>query len=102
MVGRAALVAEAGRRRLTTARPAIIKAAHDAIDRAPRAGELLAHDAALLAAAMAALVGGNIDDATRAVFERMLRHTNENVNATFETAREAVGMDPIVLDDDIN
>jgi hypothetical protein len=80
VVGRAALVAEAGRRKLAAARPAIIRAAHAVIDQARPAGQnLLDPEARLLETAVSALLDGPLDDATIALFDRMLRHANHHV-----------------------
>jgi suppressor of fused len=80
VVGRAALVAEAGRRKLASARPAIIRAAHAVIDHARPAGQdLLDPEARLLETAVSALLDGPLDDDTIALFDRMLRHDNHRV-----------------------
>lgn len=80
VVGRAALVVEAGRRKLGAARAAIVRAAHAAIDRArPGGPELLDPDTRLLETSVAALLDGPLDDGTIALFERMLRHANPHV-----------------------
>jgi hypothetical protein len=79
VVGRAALVAEGGRRELATARGVIVRAAHDAIGHAGPAGNLLDPDALLLDAAVQALVHAPPDEAIIALFDRMLRHSNPHV-----------------------
>lgn len=79
VVGRGALIAEAGRRGATGARRAIIGACSEVIARA-RAGtaRLLHHDARVLAASVAALRSDLADD-TIALFDRMLRNANVHV-----------------------
>jgi hypothetical protein len=79
VIGHAALVAEAARRHLDEARPAIIEAADAVIDRARDGGRnLLDPDSHLLEAAVAAL-RDELDDETIALFDRMLRHSNYHV-----------------------
>jgi hypothetical protein len=79
VIGKAALIAEAGRRSLDDARPAIIKATHDVIDRAPEGGHnLLEPDSHMLEAAVGAL-RDELDADTIKLFDRMLRHTNYHV-----------------------
>src|SRR5262249_26490299 len=80
VIGRAALITEAGRRRLAAARPPICSAAHAAIDRARAGGQdLLDPEARVLEAAVAALREGPLDDQAIALFDRMLRHPNHHV-----------------------
>ncbi len=79
VVGRAALVAEAGRRALPAARPAILAVANVVIERARPHGELLEPDSRLLEAAVIALRTGALDADTIALFDRMLRHANPQV-----------------------
>jgi hypothetical protein len=80
VVGRPALVVEAGRRKLGGAHAAIVRAANAAIDRArPGGQDLLDPDARLLETSVAALLDGPLDDATIALFDRMLRHANPHV-----------------------
>jgi hypothetical protein len=79
VVGRAALIAEADRRSLDDAREAIIRATNEVIDRAPEGGaNLLDHESHVLEAAVQAL-RDELDDATTALFDRMLRHSNFHV-----------------------
>ncbi len=80
VVGRAALIAEAGRRKLVAARSAIITATDAAIIRA-RAGSanLLDPDSAILSAAVAALRTTELHIDTIGLFDRMLRHANHHV-----------------------
>jgi len=79
VIGRAALIAEAARRDLVAARPAIIRAANDVIDRAREGGaNLLDPDTEVLEAAVAAL-RDNLDHVTIRLFDRMLRHSNHHV-----------------------
>jgi hypothetical protein len=80
VVGRAALIAEAGRRDLPLARGAIVEACHEVISRARPGGEnLLDPDTRTLEAAVAVLRTGPFDDAVIALFDRMLRHSNYHV-----------------------
>ena len=80
VVHRAALVAEAGRRRLRAAWPAIVDLCHDVITRARQGGaNLLDPDRCLLAAAVPLLRVPPLDDAAAALFDRMLRHSNVHV-----------------------
>jgi len=80
VVGRAALIAEAGRRRLESARGPIIKAAHEAIERARDGGQnLLDPDTRILEAAVRALRVHSLDTPEIGLFDRMLRHTNYHV-----------------------
>jgi hypothetical protein len=77
LVGHAALIAEAGRRGLVEARPAIVRCVHGVLDRArPGEAELLPADEAILEAAVPVLCRGERDGATIAVLDRMLRHAN--------------------------
>lgn len=79
VVGRSTLVAEAARRDLARARPAIVDACHDVISRARQAGEdLLDPDTQLLEAAVPYL-RVHLDEDVLALFERMLRHPNHHV-----------------------
>lgn len=79
VVGRAALVAEAARRSLVRAVPAMIDACHEVISRA-RHGEqnLLDPDTRTLEAAVPFL-RRHLDDQVIALFDRMLRHPNVHV-----------------------
>jgi hypothetical protein len=79
VVGRAALVAEAARRSLVRAVPAMIDACHDVISRA-RHGEqnLLDPDMRTLEAAVPFL-RRHLDDQVIALFDRMLRHPSVHV-----------------------
>ena len=80
VVGRAAVIAEAGRRKLAAARPAIIAATDAAIARArPGGANLLDPDSAILSAAVAALRTGELHTDTIGLFDRMLRHSNHHV-----------------------
>ncbi len=80
VVGRAALIAEAGRRDLGRARRAIIDACHDVISRARQGGEnLLDPDTRVLEAAVPILRERPLDDDVIALFDRMLRHSNYHV-----------------------
>ncbi len=80
LVGRAVLVTEAGRRKLTTAYPAIIEAGQDVLSRAREGGcNLLEPDARLLAAAVGTLRAAPCDAETIVLFDRMLRHSNAHV-----------------------
>ena len=80
VVGRAALVAEAGRRSLVSARGAILKAAHDVIGNARQGGaKLLDPESRLLEAAIAALRTEALGADVIALFDRMLRHSNYHV-----------------------
>ena len=80
VVGRAALIAEAGRRRSRAARRAIIDACHDVISRARQGGEnLLDPDTRVLEAAVPVLRESPLDDDVIALFDRMLRHSNYHV-----------------------
>jgi hypothetical protein len=79
VIGRAALVAEAARRSLVRAIPAIVDACHEVISRA-RHGEqnLLDPDARTLEAAVPFL-RRHLDDQVVALFDRMLRHPSYHV-----------------------
>ena len=80
VVGRGALVAEAGRRDLTRARGAVRALCDDVIARAhPGGGNLLDPDTRVLEAAVPWLRTRELDAATLALFERMLRHPNHHV-----------------------
>jgi hypothetical protein len=80
VVGRAALIAEAGDRELETAHRAIIDACHDVISRARQGGaNLLDPDTRILEAAVAVLREGELDADVIALFDRMLRHSNFHV-----------------------
>jgi hypothetical protein len=80
VIGRAALIAEAGRRDLERARRAIIDACHDVISRARAGGEnLLDPDIRILEAAVPLLCDQPLDDDVVALFDRMLRHSNYHV-----------------------
>ena len=80
VVGRAALIAEAGRRGLARARRAIIDACHDVISRARQGGEsLLDPDTRVLEAAVPILRAGPLDPDVIALFDRMLRHPSYHV-----------------------
>ncbi len=79
VVGRATLVAEAGRRRLRDAYPAIVDACHDVISRARQGGaNLLDPDTRTLETALP-ILRENIDEDVIALFDRMLRHSNFHV-----------------------
>jgi hypothetical protein len=79
VVGHAALIAEAAARKLDAARAAIVRVVHGVVERA-RAGDehLLDPDTAILDAALPFL-RQKLDDATVALFDRMLRHSNPHV-----------------------
>src|SRR5690606_37416052 len=80
LVGRAALVTEAGRRGLMRARRAIVDACHDVISRARQGGEnLLDPDTRVLEAAVPILRRAPLDHDVVALFDRMLRHSNYHV-----------------------
>lgn len=80
VVGRGALIAEAGRRRLASARRAVIDACHDVISRARQGGEnLLDPDTRVLEAALPFLREPPLDADAIALFDRMLRHSNVHV-----------------------
>lgn len=80
VVGRAALIGEAGRRGLAGARRAIVDACHDVISRARQGGEnLLDPDVRVLEAAVPLLREPPLDDDAVALFDRMLRHSNYHV-----------------------
>jgi hypothetical protein len=80
VVGRAALITEAGLRRLADARHPVINACHDVISRARQGGEsLLDPDTRVLEAAMPFLREPPLDADVIALFERMLRHSNVHV-----------------------
>lgn len=80
LVGRAALIAEAGRRELAAAHRAIIDACHDVISRARQGGaNLLDPDTRILEAAVAVLREGELDADVIVLFDRMLRHSNFHV-----------------------
>lgn len=80
LVGRAALVAEAGRRGLRRARRAIVDACHDVISRARQGGEhLLDPDTRLLEVAVPILRDPPLDPDVVVLFDRMLRHPSYHV-----------------------
>jgi hypothetical protein len=80
VVGRAALVGELARRDLGAGRAAVRAAVQDVVDRAPPGEQnLLAPDARLLELAIRWLCEGEIDDATLALLDRVLRHGNPHV-----------------------
>jgi hypothetical protein len=80
VVGRAALIAEAGRRELGAAHRAIIDACHDVISRARQGGaNLLDPDTRILETAVPVLREGELDTDVIALFDRMLRHSNFHV-----------------------
>jgi hypothetical protein len=80
VVGRAALIAEAGRRGLVAAHRAIIDACHDVISRARQGGaNLLDPDTRILETAVPVLREGDLDADVIALFDRMLRHSNFHV-----------------------
>ncbi len=80
VVGRAALIAEVGRRKLAAARSAVIQAADTAIARARQGGaNLLDPDTSILTAAVHALRAFPLDTETIGLFDRMLRHSNHHV-----------------------
>lgn len=79
VIGRAALIAEAARRRLARALPAVVDACHDVISRARHGAQnLLDFDARVLEAAVPFL-RKHLDDHVIALFDRMLRHPNYHV-----------------------
>ena len=81
VVGRGALIDEAGRRAATGARRAIIGACSEVIARArPDTARLLHHDARVLAAGVAVLRTDLAED-TIALFDRMLRNANVHVKS---------------------
>jgi hypothetical protein len=79
VVGRAVLVAEAARRALAAARPAILGAVRAVLDRVRGGGHLLDPETRLLESAVGALRDGPLDADTAALFDRMLRHANHQV-----------------------
>jgi hypothetical protein len=80
LVGRAAVIAEAGRRHLVTAKRAVIDTCHDVISRARQGGEnLLDPDTRVLEAAVPVLRELPLDTDVVALFDRMLRHSNVHV-----------------------
>jgi len=80
VVGRPALVADAGRRQLAAARPAIVMAAQAVIDHVREGDQnLLEPQARLVEAAVGVLREGPLDGDTIALFDRMLRHANHHV-----------------------
>ena len=80
VVGTAALIGEVGRRKLASARAAVIAAADAAIARArPGGANLLDPDTAVLSAAVTALRVFALDLETISLFDRMLRHGNHHV-----------------------
>ncbi len=87
VVGRAALIDEAGDRQLTSARRAIVGACSEVIARArPGTARLLHHDARVLEAGVAVLRGAvtrgqhdREEDDAIALFDRMLRNSNIHV-----------------------
>lgn len=79
IVGRAALIAEAARRKLREAVPAIIDACHDVISRARHGAQnLLDPDTRILEAAVPFL-RRHLDAQVISLFDRMLRHPNYHV-----------------------
>lgn len=79
VVGRATLIAEAGRRHLHDAHRAIIDACHDVISRARQGGaNLLDPDTRLLEIAVP-ILREHLDSDVIALFDRMLRHSNFHV-----------------------
>ena len=79
VVGRATLIAEAGRRRLLDAHPSIVDACHDVISRARQGGaNLLDPDTRVLETALP-ILRDHIDEDVIALFDRMLRHSNFHV-----------------------
>jgi len=80
VVGRSALVREAGRRGLASARRVILRAAHDVLGAVrPGAYNLLAPETSLLETAVQVLRAAPLDADTIALFDRMLRHPNFHV-----------------------
>ncbi len=80
VIGRAALIAEAGRRHLAPANRAIINACHDVVSRARQGAEnLLVPDTRILEAAVPVLREQPLDADVIALFDRMLRHSNVHV-----------------------
>jgi len=80
VVGRPALVADAGRRQLAAARPAIVMATRAVIDHVREGDQnLLEPQARLVEAAVGVLRDGPLDGDTIALFDRMLRHANHHV-----------------------
>lgn len=79
VIGRAALIAEAARRRLARAVPPVVDACHDVISRARHGAQnLLDSDARVLEVAVPFL-RGDPDGQVIALFDRMLRHPNYHV-----------------------
>lgn len=80
LIGRAALIVEAGRRGLVAARPSIVDACHDAVSRArPASANLTDADTQIFAAAVPVLRTPPLEAGAVALFERMLRHSNYHV-----------------------
>src|SRR6185312_8996351 len=87
VIGRGALIDEAAERGLYAAHRAIVGACSEVIARArPGTARLLAHDARVLGAAIAALRAQSPDDEAIALFDRMLR--NANVYVKWELLRD--------------
>ena len=78
VIGIAALIAEAGRRRLAIARAAIVRLVADVVAHAHPSQDLLEPQVHLVTAAVAAL-RDPLDTPTVALFDRMLRHANHHV-----------------------
>lgn len=79
LVGRATLIAEAGRRRLEDALPSIVDACHDVVSRARQGGaNLLDPDTRVLETALP-ILRDHLDEDVIALFDRMLRHSNFHV-----------------------
>jgi hypothetical protein len=80
VVGRAALIAEAARRRLAAARGAVIAACDDVIARARQGAEnLLDPDTRVLEVSVPLLCTAPLEADAIALFDRMLRHSNVHV-----------------------
>lgn len=95
VVGRAALIAEAARRRLADARDAVIAACHDVVTRARQGAEnLLDPDSRILEAGVPFLLSLPLDQAAISLFDRMLRHSN--VHVKWEIVDEAPPDDRLI------
>ena len=75
VVGRDALIAEVGRRKLPAARPALLQACHAAITAAPTGERVFEHDRRLLAAALP-ILARSPDAEVGSVIDRMATHPN--------------------------
>jgi hypothetical protein len=95
VVGRAALIGEAARRRLADARGAVIAACHDVVTRARQGAEnLMDPDTRILEVSVPFLLSQPLDDAAIALFDRMLRHSN--VHVKWEIVDEAPHDDRLI------